>query len=53
MIDSQAFGLIVMRAQFYPIDVLQAIARQYDHTESIPMNGFEYMILQPKPRVGS
>jgi hypothetical protein len=48
MIDAQGFGLIVMRAQFYPTDVLQAIARNYEHTETIPMNGFNYLIFEPK-----
>jgi hypothetical protein len=48
LIESQHFGLIVMRAQFYPVDVLQAIDRNYEHAESIPMNGFNYLILQPR-----
>lgn len=48
MIEARAFGLIIMRAQFYPIDVLQAIAREYDQSETIPMNGFNYLLLRPK-----
>lgn len=47
LIEAQAFGLIVMRAQFYPTDVLQAIARNYEQTETIPMNGFDYLIFEP------
>jgi 4-amino-4-deoxy-L-arabinose transferase-like glycosyltransferase len=50
MIDAQEFGLIVMRAQFYPTDVLQAIARNYEQTETVPMNGFDYLIFEPKDR---
>ncbi len=48
MIDRQAFGLVIMRAQFYPVDVLQAIARNYSQTETIPMNGFDYLIFTPR-----
>ena len=48
MIRNQAFGLLVLRAQFYPPDVLRAIGDAYEHSESIPMNGFEYLILRPK-----
>lgn len=48
MIEAQDFALVVMRAQFYPTDVLQAIARNYTQTETVPMNGFDYMIFEPK-----
>ena len=48
MIERQEFGLIVLRAQFYPPDVLEAIAENYAHSEAIPINGFEYLILRPK-----
>jgi hypothetical protein len=48
MLENQAFGLIIFRAQFYPVDVLQAVARNYDQTDSVTMNGFEYLILRPK-----
>lgn len=48
MIDQQAFGLVIMRAQFYPVDVLQAIARSYQQIETVPMNGFEYLIFAPR-----
>jgi hypothetical protein len=49
MIDNKEFGLIILRAQFYPDVVLQAIARAYTQTESVIMNGFEYRILRPRP----
>ena len=48
MIEAQDFGLVVMRAQFYPTDVLQAIARSYTQTETVPMNGFDYLLFEPK-----
>jgi len=48
MIERQDFGLIIMRAQFYPVDVLQRIAVYYEIVETVPMNGFEYMILAPR-----
>jgi len=49
MIEEKAFGIIILRAQFYPDVVLQAISRAYDQVESIVMNGFNYLILHPKP----
>ncbi|MAS34603.1 MAG: hypothetical protein CL610_11385 [Anaerolineaceae bacterium] len=49
MIEDRTFGLIVLRAQFYPVPVLQAIGRNYTQTESIRMNGFEYLMLRPQP----
>lgn len=49
MIEEQTFDLIILRAQFYPVPILEAIGRGYAQTESIPMNGFEYLILRPTP----
>jgi len=49
MIESRAFGLIVLRAQFYPVPVLEAIGRHYSPVETVPMNGFNYLILRPNP----
>ncbi len=48
MIENQDFGLIVLRAQFYPTDVLIAIGNHYQQTDTIPMNGFDYLLLEPK-----
>ncbi|MBE2182473.1 MAG: hypothetical protein IAE89_03510 [Anaerolineae bacterium] len=48
MIENQDFGLIVLRAQFYPTDVLIAIGNYYQQVESIHMNGFDYLLLAPK-----
>jgi hypothetical protein len=48
MIEAQDFGLIVLRAQFFPVAVNQAITAYYDESERITMNGFSYMILIPR-----
>lgn len=48
MLNEKAFGLIILRAQFYPDVVLQSISRNYSQTSTITMNGFNYLILQPK-----
>lgn len=48
MIESQAFGAVILRAQFYPEPVLIAITRYYEQTETIAMNGFEYIIKRPR-----
>ena len=47
MIRDQAFGLVIMRAQFYPPSVLAAIGQHYGLVEHIPMNGFDYIIMKP------
>ena len=47
MIRQEAFGLVIMRAQFYPPPVLSAIGQHYELIEHIPMNGFLYIIQQP------
>lgn len=48
MIRNQEFGMIILKAQFYPTDVLLAITEFYEEEERIPMNGFSYMILRPR-----
>jgi hypothetical protein len=48
MLEEQAFGLIVLRARFYPPPVNIAIDTYYEMVEVIPMNGFDYQILRPK-----
>jgi hypothetical protein len=50
MINRQAFSVIVLRAQFYPDPVLQAIGQKYRSTDEVDMNGFTYHILAPKSR---
>ncbi len=49
MINRRAFGVVIFRAQFYPPPVLEAIGQNYDVVEHVPMNGFLYAILRPKP----
>jgi hypothetical protein len=48
MIEEQAFSMIVLRAQFYPERVLIAMGQHYERTETVLMNGFEYLILRPR-----
>jgi len=46
-INKQEFGLIILRAQFYPTPVLEVMGQNYKITETILMNGFDYLILRP------
>lgn len=48
MLDNQEFGLLVLRAQFYPVPILQAIGRSYQQTSQVQMNGFNYLIFEPR-----
>lgn len=50
MITDQAFGLVILRAKFYPEDVIDAIFAHYTLTDTIHMNGFDYMLLERKAR---
>ena len=52
MIERGEFGIVILRAQFYPPPVLEAIAGRYEQTETIHMNGFDYLILHPKGPAG-
>lgn len=47
MFEQQAFGLIIFRAQFYPVPVLEKIGQHYRVTETVSMNGFDYLLLRP------
>jgi hypothetical protein len=47
MIENQNFGYIILRAQFYPVPVLEAIGQHYEIDYTVAMNGFEYWILGP------
>lgn len=53
MIDRQAFGLVVFRAQFYPPPVRQAIGARYEPLTEITMNGFTYRLLVPRNDYGA
>ena len=52
MIERGEFGIIILRAHFYPPPVLAAIGGHYEHAQTIHMNGFDYSILYPKGRGG-
>ena len=48
MIERGEFGLLILRALFYPPPVLEAMDRRYEYKRTIHMNGFDYLILYPK-----
>ncbi|MCU0511125.1 MAG: glycosyltransferase family 39 protein [Anaerolineae bacterium] len=48
MLEAREFGLIILRAQFYPVPVLQAIDRHYEVYTVIRMNEFDYRLLKPR-----
>jgi hypothetical protein len=49
MINEKHFGLVVLRAFFYPPDVLEAIGKNYDRQyPATRMNGFDYWFFTPK-----
>lgn len=47
MIEARDFGLIILRAQFYPTPVLETMGQHYAITDVIEMNGFQYLLLEP------
>ncbi len=53
LIDQQAFGTIVFRAQFYPPPMLQAVGARYQPIDDIMLNGFVYHILAPRSNYGA
>ncbi len=48
MLDEQAFDTVVLRAQFYPPPVLEAIGQRYETEELVQMNGFVYCVMFPR-----
>lgn len=48
MLNAQAFDTIVLRAQFYPSPVLDAIGQQYETVKLVEMNGFVYCLMRPR-----
>ena len=48
MIENHEFGLVILRASFYPPDVMDAIEANYTLSEIIHMNGFDYRLLEPR-----
>ena len=49
MLNEQAFDTVVLRAQFYPPEVLNAIGQRYETTDLVQMNGFVYCVMTPRP----
>ncbi len=50
MLNEQAFDTVVLRAQFYPPPVLDAIGQQYETVKLVQMNGFVYCLMQPREK---
>jgi hypothetical protein len=48
MLEAQAFDTIILRAQFYPPPVLDAIGQQYETVKLVEMNGFVYCLMRPR-----
>ncbi|MDE2748232.1 MAG: hypothetical protein OXI34_04655 [Chloroflexota bacterium] len=48
MIERRDFGIVILRALFYPPTVLQALDSHYELSHTVHMNGFDYNILYPK-----
>lgn len=48
MLNNQEFDSIVLRAQFYPPPVLDAIGQQYETVKLVQMNGFVYCLMHPR-----
>ena len=49
-IESQKFGLIILRARLFPPPALTAIETWYAFDSMIPMNGFHYELWRPKSK---
>jgi hypothetical protein len=48
MLEERAFATVVLRAQFYPPPVLDAIGQNYETFDLVEMNGFVYCIMHPR-----
>ncbi|MFN8378620.1 MAG: hypothetical protein U0452_08110, partial [Anaerolineae bacterium] len=53
MIEDHEFGLVILRASFYPPAVMDAIEANYTLSETIHMNGFDYALLEPNGHGGT
>ena len=47
MIENREFRLIILRAQFYPVPVLETMGQHYTVDKVLSMNGFDYLLLRP------
>lgn len=50
MIYRHEFSVIILKSQFYPKEVLNAIGQAYYSAGGIPFNGFPYYILLPREK---
>jgi hypothetical protein len=48
MLEAQEFDTVVLRAQFYPPEVLNVIGQRYLTTDLVQMNGFVYCVMTPR-----
>ncbi len=48
MIEEREFGVVILRALFYPPPVLEALDQNYEAGRTIRMNDFDYLILYPR-----
>lgn len=48
MINNQSFDTVILRAQFYPPPVLDAIGQKYHTVKLVQMNGFVYCLMEPR-----
>ena len=48
LIENHDIGLIIRRADLFPVPILLAIDEYYELDESVAMNGFNYELLIPK-----
>ncbi|MCA9982312.1 MAG: hypothetical protein KDD89_15815, partial [Anaerolineales bacterium] len=47
MLYGQVFDTVILRAQFFPPAVLNALGQAYETTDLIQMNGFVYCVMRP------
>lgn len=48
MLYGQVFDTVILRAQFFPPAVLNALGQAYETTDLIQMNGFVYCVMRPR-----
>ncbi len=47
LVEARQFCVVVLRAQFYPPPLLEAVGQAYQTVDQVPMNGFLYRVLKP------
>ncbi|MBN1888403.1 MAG: phospholipid carrier-dependent glycosyltransferase [Thermoflexales bacterium] len=48
MVEARQFCVVVLRAQFYPPPLLEAVGQAYQTVDQVPMNGFVYRVLKAR-----